>query len=126
MRIIDNDKDLDILLSSDELKNPIKKINSSPLIEEIRLEGITKNSKEKIILEYDPHETPLHAKTVESYMEDGILVLKVYQELWRIEHKESTYNNEPVQDRYDGENKVIIYAKHNLPNHLKNYFGITK
>jgi hypothetical protein len=102
MKVIDTDGDLDILVSPEDIKS-IKDLVG-------RIETIAEGTQRRIILEHDQRQRPLHCKRIGSYEENGALVLKVYEELWRIEFAESTYNKNPVQDRYNSENKAIIYS----------------
>ena len=125
MIVIENDMDLDILISSREIKSAMKdEKGNTDYAKTIKLEAIAKGSERKVIVEYDPHSRPLNTKRIESRREKDVLILEIYNELYRIESKESIYNNEPIQDRYDGENKAVIYSDTNLPLHLKNYFGL--
>lgn len=116
--------DISILISPEELKVATTYLSKQGAeLKPVRLEAKTKSGK-KVILEYDVRSKPLYAKSIQGRIENDALVLKVYEELWKVEASYSLYNKDPVQDRYDGENKAVIYSTVNLPNPLKHFFGI--
>ena len=80
-----------------------------------------------------------NGRRIESYWEDDTLVLRVHGLWGRLDNPDYNsgrpnarpgtldwiYNcSRPIQDRYDFENKAIVYSTVNLPFHLKHHFGI--
>lgn len=130
MKIINTNDDLDILLSWEEVSK-IGYVENPGTQEESRgrLETVAINSpitigtpKKKIALELG-QAAPRRGRWIESYRENDTLVLRVHG-LWG-SLNQPNYNEKPIQDRYDFENKAIIYSIFNLPDHLKHFFEVS-
>jgi hypothetical protein len=142
MIVINTNDDLDILLDPKEVlligyvKNP-----GTPEERRGRLETIAINSpitignpRKRILLECGQMCAQVHGRRIESYREDDALVLKVHGLWGRLDDpdynsgrpNDQVYNaSRPIQDRYDFENKAVIYTTVNLPLHLKQHFGVS-
>lgn len=141
MIIINTNDDLDILLDPKEILligavyNP-----GTPQEKRERLETIAKNSSitignpiKKIFLEIGCLCTSVNGRKIESYYEENNLVLRVHGLWGRLDDpdynsgrkNDQEYNSSrPIQDRYDFENKAIIYTTIYLPDYLKKHFGV--
>jgi len=101
----------------------------------ITLEAIAKPTKRKVVLNYFREGDPRDARHVRGKIENHILYLDFYGywkdkfEFWENfegTHINDRYNQNPIGDRYDGQNKVIIYSTFYLPDYLANYFEVEK
>ena len=142
MIAIERDLDFDILIGMFEIPETRGKMNirSDGRVDfekPVPLEAIAKPTGRKVFLTYFGDGDPANAGRVRGKIDDhDELHLEFYgywkdwMGLWTdFEHEAGIgldYNKNPVEDRYDAENKVAIYSGLNLPGYLKNYFGISE
>lgn len=133
MKVINTNEDFDILISRDEILSIcgatyyFKGLEITK-VERKRIETIAVNSpitignpRKRIVLELgNKGPNSRCGRWVESYSEEDALVLLVHGLRTFIDDPE--YNKNPIRDRYDSENKVVIYSTINLPEHIKLYF----
>jgi len=134
MIIIKNDMDFEVVIFPEDIK--VAREKAFGTLEAFRenkdkgylmLEGIAKNSGEKVIVEYWLHNKPQYSRNIEGRREgkENNLILKIYKDYFKFETN-SPYDRGPIRNRYDGESKATIYSIFDLNDHLKYYFGITE
>ena len=111
----------DIPLTSDDL-----------ILKPLEFGTIAKPTGRKVVLTYFKRGDPRNARHIKGEIREGVAYLNFYGYWERFgywtdfeaTHIDSKYNKNPIGDRYNGEQKAIIYSTFYLPKHLANYFGV--
>ncbi len=99
------------------------------------LEAIAEPTGRKAVLRYFRSGDLTQARHVKGEIKDCVIYLDFYG-YWKDKfgfwkcfentHTDSQYNQNPIRDRYDAQNKVAIYSTWHLPKDLANYFEVDK